>query len=142
MTDQESCTEIANPATPNVMAQVNDAREWLTQYARMNAELLQTALKSAAPLMTAWGNWYQSFLPVRMKVAAKPGVSPRSPGASSPSCCEIPETDCPPRCPCTVRWDAGAGERRVASIKIRNTSKDAVTYTLSAKPFESCGKTA
>ncbi len=138
MTDTESSKETAAKA----MKGFDDASHWISQYARMNAELLQTALKSATPLINAWGNWYQSFLPVQMKVAAEPRVSHSGPCVSDKSCCEIPETGCPPRCACTVRWDASTGERRVATIRIRNTSKDAVTYALSTKPFESCGKTS
>jgi hypothetical protein len=132
-------TESPKETTAKVMG---DASQLVSQYARMNAELLQAAVKSAAPLMTAWSNWYQSLLPVQMKVAGKPGAAHSGACVADKSCCEIPETGCPPRCACTVRWDACTGERRVAAIRIRNTSKDSVTYTLSAKPFESCGKTS
>ena len=107
MTDTESSKETAAKA----MKGFDDASHWISQYVRMNAELLQTALKSATPLINAWGNWYQSFLPVQMKVAAEPRVSHSGPCVSDKSCCEIPETGCPPGCACTVRWDASTGQR-------------------------------
>jgi hypothetical protein len=139
MTDKQSTKE----TTANLTAELNDASQWLSQYARMNAELLQTALKSAAPLMTAWGNWYQSLLPVQMKVASVPGTSKQSSCAGDQSsCCEIPETSCPPRVACTIHWDASVREVRVASIGIRNTSKDSVTYTLTTQPYENGGTTS
>ncbi|HEX4136314.1 MAG TPA: hypothetical protein VHY84_16995 [Bryobacteraceae bacterium] len=139
MTDTESLKETATVGATEALKDVNN---WLSQYARTNAELMQTAVNSAAPILTAWTNWYRSLLPAQLKVAtAGSGASSRSSCAGDQSCCEIPETNCPPRCACTVHFDAGPGERRVASIRIRNTSKDDVTYTLSARPFENDGKT-
>lgn len=54
------------------------------------------------------------------------------------ACCEIPETDCPPKYACTMRWRACPGDVRRGEIRINNTSKSAITYTLDATEFRGC----
>lgn len=51
-------------------------------------------------------------------------------------CCEIPETECPPRCPCEIVWKAARGEKLVCRLRITNTSDRPRTLTLEATPFE------
>jgi hypothetical protein len=46
--------------------------------------------------------------------------------------CDIPETECPPRCVCTINWVACRGERRQHAIRVTNTSKQDVTFRLKA----------
>ncbi len=49
--------------------------------------------------------------------------------------CDIPETDCPPRCVCDINWDACRGEHRQHAIRVTNTSKEPIEFILRAKPF-------
>ena len=49
--------------------------------------------------------------------------------------CDIPETECPPRCVCTINWDACRGERRQHAIRVTNTAKDDLAFVLKATPF-------
>lgn len=50
--------------------------------------------------------------------------------------CDIPETDCPPRCVCTIDWDACKGEHRQHAIRVTNTSGDPVEFILKATPLD------
>ncbi len=49
--------------------------------------------------------------------------------------CDIPETDCPPRCVCDINWDACRGEHRQHAIRVTNTADDPVEFRLKATPF-------
>lgn len=49
--------------------------------------------------------------------------------------CEIPETECPPRCVCHATWEARAGETPALTVRVRNASKVARTFSLSVTPF-------
>jgi hypothetical protein len=51
------------------------------------------------------------------------------------ACCEIPETDCPPRCVCDARWQANPREATGMSVRVTNSSATARTYVLHATPF-------
>lgn len=51
--------------------------------------------------------------------------------------CEIPETECPPRCPCEIFWKASRGECLVCRLRVTNTSCDRRRIELEATPFES-----
>jgi len=115
-----------------------DPAQWMTQYARMNIEMMQSALKSISPAVTAWTNWYQSLVLPQVRDLSKMASGLRS---SMPrGCCDIPETGCPPRCACTLSWQASAGELRKATIEIHNTSAGPITYELASTAFEACGK--
>ncbi len=50
--------------------------------------------------------------------------------------CDIPETECPPRCVCTIDWDACRGERRQHAIRITNTAQKDVAFELLTTPFD------
>jgi hypothetical protein len=69
-------------------------------------------------------------------------VLPRAPGLPMPGTrdmCAIPETECPPRCVCEVTWRAAPGETPGLAIRVRNASKAARTFALSATPFTGAG---
>lgn len=120
-----------------------DASEWLKSYAQTNADFAQSALKMVTPAINAWTTWYQSMWGAPMTdlyQAYTSALKSYSKMMKSPDCCEIPEKDCPPRCACTIQWVAAEGERRISTIRIRNSSSDAITYELKANPFETCGK--
>ncbi len=53
--------------------------------------------------------------------------------------CEIPETDCPPRCVCEVTWEAIPGETPGLTVRVTNASKAARTFHLHATPFTGTG---
>lgn len=54
-------------------------------------------------------------------------------------CCEIPETECPPRCVCDVTWEARPGDTRSLTVRVTNSSKSARTFQLHAAPFAGPG---
>jgi len=55
-------------------------------------------------------------------------------------CCEVPETECPPRCVCEIEWRASAGENLKASIRFTNSSKQQTrSFQFSAVPFSGPG---
>jgi hypothetical protein len=49
-------------------------------------------------------------------------------------CCEIPETECPPRCVCDIRWKACPGGTVQAHIKVINTGSMTRNFTFIATP--------
>ena len=51
------------------------------------------------------------------------------------ACCEIPETECPPRCACEVTWQASPGETPGLSIRVTNSSKSPRIFGIHATPF-------
>lgn len=53
--------------------------------------------------------------------------------------CEIPETECPPRCVCEVTWEASPGETPGLTVRVTNASKSARTFHLHATPFTGAG---
>lgn len=46
--------------------------------------------------------------------------------------CDIPETDCPPRCVCELHWEGSPGETFRATIRVRNTAKVARSFSIAA----------
>ena len=52
------------------------------------------------------------------------------------TCCEIPETACPPRCVCVIAWQAARGEDVKATIALTNTAKKAQAYSIEATTFQ------
>lgn len=55
-------------------------------------------------------------------------------------CCEIPATDCPPRCVCEIQWEASPGEHLKSTIRVTNTSeKNARNFHFIATSFQGPG---
>jgi hypothetical protein len=54
-------------------------------------------------------------------------------------CCEIPETHCPPRCVCEIKWQGRAGEQLKSSIRVTNTSKKPRSFHFTANSFQGPG---
>lgn len=96
--------------------------EFVERLARLNREFMLIGLRSAQP----WFDAYNHFFTSAMRAAG---------GA-----CRIPETACPPYCACTLAWTVVPGDARVGHIKITNTSKQAITYSLVATPLSTCGE--
>ena len=55
--------------------------------------------------------------------------------------CQIPETECPPYCACTLDWTMAPGDTRVGHIQIKNTSNESISYSLAAAALKSCERT-
>lgn len=54
-------------------------------------------------------------------------------------CCEIPETPCPPRCVCEIRWKACPGSTVHADIQVTNTGSQPRGFAFSASAFSGPG---
>ena len=117
----------------------SNATKWLADYTKMNLELAQSAVQAMTPIVSAWTSWYQSLQPSQLGDLYKSYASGLASLAQT-AACAIPKTSCPPKCGCTITWNASVGELRKSTIKIHNSSKDSITYTLAAQPFTSCGK--
>jgi hypothetical protein len=48
------------------------------------------------------------------------------------ACCEIPETECPPRCVCEISWEAAVGEGLRATLRVVNSSLQGRSFDLEA----------
>lgn len=58
-------------------------------------------------------------------------ASVRRAAAGSDDCgCDIPETDCPPRCVCEIHWEGSPGETFRATVRVRNTSQVARQFSV------------
>jgi hypothetical protein len=55
--------------------------------------------------------------------------------AHEEDCCEIPETECPPRIAGQLSWRIGRGATPEATISLRNTGKVARNFTFTATPL-------
>ena len=79
---------------------------------------------------------------VRRVMQEAPSILPQMPAPLSlrqKDCCEIPETECPPRCVCEVRWEASPGETPSITVRVTNSSKSARTFQVHATPFVGFG---
>jgi hypothetical protein len=117
----------------------SNATKWLADYTKMNLQMAQSAVNAMNPIVSAWTSWYQSLQPSQMSDLYQSYTSGLASLAQS-AVCAIPTTGCPPKCACTITWDASLGELRKSTIKIHNSSKDSITYTFVPQPFKSCGK--
>jgi len=56
------------------------------------------------------------------------------------SCCDVPETECPPRCVCKIQWEASPGEHLKTIVRVTNTSEKQVrTFHFTATAFQGPG---
>jgi hypothetical protein len=60
----------------------------------------------------------------------------------SKCCCEIPETECPPRCVCDICWKACPGGVVQADIRVTNTGSATREFTFDFTPFSGPGNPA
>jgi hypothetical protein len=97
----------------------------LDEFLAAASKLLATSLTSSRVLLEQAG-----------------ALLPRMPGLTAlrrPGMCAIPETECPPRCVCVVTWEAMPGETPGLTLRIRNASKVARTFSVSSTPFTGAG---
>lgn len=93
----------------------------LADMAAIGPRLLSETLKGVGEFVRLAGETAPQFLPLA-------ALRPRK-------VCEIPETECPPRCVCHVTWEACPGEIRVHHLRITNSSKRERDFAIKAIPF-------
>lgn len=120
----------------------------LNRFAALGTQQMLTAIQGSQPLVDAYLGMLRSMaaLPMNAMPAISSAVS--SLGAAMPStssilrpgscscCCEIPETECPPRCVCRIHWNAARGEHVNATITLTNTAQDAQAFNIAATSFK------
>lgn len=104
---------------------VSTLRQWnevVQNYVKLNQDLTASAMRSWQPMVDAYTQAWNRLLEPYAALAR---------GA-----CAVPETECPPRCACTVTLRGCPGDTRKATLRVRNTSKEPITYTVAADNFE------
>src|SRR5437016_9453378 len=77
---------------------------------------------------------------VRLTSNTLAGSFSNLPSFKRSSCCDIPTTDCPPRCVCEIQWEASPGEHLRSTIRVTNTSeKHARNFHFTATSFQGAG---
>ena len=97
----------------------------------MSAESGRTFAREATSFAREAANLLSSSLP-KIEIA-RPRMMPL---------CDIPETECPPRCVCEIEWHACRGEKLQATISVKNTSKTARLFQFTAAPIMGPGSPA
>lgn len=117
----------------------------LNRFAALGTQQMLTAIQGSQPLVDAYIGMLRSMavLPMSAMPAISSAVS--SLGAAVPSassilrpsscCCEIPETECPPRCVCRIHWSAARGEHVNATITLTNTANTAQAFSIAGTSF-------
>jgi len=95
----------------------------LESWARLTNGMIRDSVRMGQPFVDAYFKGVSSFTPGVRKVSSR--------------CCEIPETDCPPRCVCELNWDVCQGDVAKGTLDISNTGKQAVNFKLDASDFVS-----
>jgi len=99
---------------------------------------LQELFAVGSRLLTLSIDNASSFL--RQAASLLPPIPAPGSGTLLPKCnCDIPETECPPRCVCDVTWEASPGETPGLILRMRNASSGALTFQLHATPFVGAG---
>ena len=93
----------------------------LVDMATMGPKLLSETLKSVGDF-------------IQQAVDASPQL-PRPVALRPQQMCEIPETECPPRCVCHITWEASPREKLACNIKVTNSSEKPRVFALKAIPF-------
>lgn len=106
-----------------------DLRALLQGLTELGPKLLLMSLNTTREFMEAAGELITGTLPL-LKIEM---------GKVQKCCCEIPETECPPRCVCDIRWKACPGGTAQATIRVTNTGSVARTFTFVATPFSGPG---
>ncbi len=117
-----------------------------------------TAIQNSQPLIDAYMSMLKNVAVLPMTAMPALGSAVSSIGGAMPSaaaaasmmpslasftlmmpkttCCEIPETECPPRCVCQIVWYAARGEHVKATMTLTNTAKKTQTFSIAAAPFK------
>ncbi len=118
----------------------------LSRFTALGTQQMLTAIQGSQPLVDAYFGMIRSMavLPMSAMPALSSAVSSlgsavpfTTPVASRCNCgCEIPETDCPPRCVCRMHWQGSRGERVKGSITLTNTAQKAQAFSMQATSFK------
>ncbi len=54
-------------------------------------------------------------------------------------CCHIPETECPSRCVCHIRWEAAIGQRQQSTVRVVNSSSASHNFNFSVSAWKGPG---
>ena len=120
----------------------------LNRFAARGTQQMLTAIQGSQPLVDAYIGMLRSMavLPLSAMPAvssavsslgsAMPSVSSFMPKSSCTCCCEIPETECPPRCVCRMHWSAARGEHVKGTITLTNTAQKAQAFSMQATSFK------
>jgi hypothetical protein len=131
----------------------------LNQLAAFGTQQMLTAIQNSQPLVDAYLSMLRNVAVLPMTAMPAVGSAMSSIGQAIPSaaaaassmmpaipslssmmpkttCCEIPETDCPPRCVCQIVWCAARGEHVTATIALTNTAKKTQTFNIAATSFK------
>lgn len=112
---------------------VDELEDAMNRWTRLTNEVVRDSVRVGRPLMDAYLRSISAFTPAVLRPSSySAAVRPRA-----SRCCEIPETDCPPRCVCELSWDACQGDVVKGTLDISNTGKQAVNFTLDASDFAS-----
>jgi hypothetical protein len=112
------------------MSQPDPTWSALESWTGLGPRLLSLSLESAR-------DFFEQAAEIVSPVLRMPAM-PRMPRMGD--CCEIPETECPPRCVCDVTWQGCHGQRLRGTIRLTNTSGQERRFELVATPF--CGPSA
>lgn len=96
----------------------------------LGPKLVSMSARTTRDFVEAAGELITNTLP-KVEIPSLPG-----------RCCEIPETECPPRCVCDIRWKACPGGAVQATIQVTNTGSAARNFTFTATPFSGPGNPA
>jgi hypothetical protein len=92
-------------------------------------------------IVTRSRNLFREVLALGLDVAkaasAQATALPRVSLRPTCNCCDIPETECPTGCVCSMSLSAMTGQRVTARIRVVNNACEERTFNLSATPFTS-----
>lgn len=122
---------LANLGTQQLLSAIQGSRPLVDAY----VAFLKSMTTLPMTTMPALGSAASSLASMVPRIASPiSSFSSMTPGTTT--CCEIPETPCPPRCVCDIVWEAAVGEHTNATITLTNTAKKAQVFTLAATAFQ------
>lgn len=105
---------------------------------RLAPRLMTLSIDSAASFVREASEVLRPVLPATsLGQAARAAASLMRPAGM----CGIPETECPPRCVCSVDWEVVHGETARCTIRVVNTGTQARTFHVSGGALSGPGST-
>ena len=99
----------------------NEMRTALLRWYRFSNEIMNSTMRLSQPILEAYFRGLSDVIPNLNDMVKKT--------------CEIPETNCPPRCVCDMEWDACEGSKVSGTIDIVNSGDQAKSFTVSSGSF-------
>lgn len=111
----------------------------LTDMVNSGARQMVTMVRAIQPLLDAYVSLLRTAATVPMStltsISGESGPASAAGWLRKMSCCDIPETSCPPYCVCELTFDGASGDHLAGTIALTNTRKTPQVFTLEAKPF-------